>query len=205
MSLFTIGHTNHTQEKFLQLLQMHGITYVLDVRSTPFSKYTSQFNKDAISEFLKRNQIHYFQMGKNFGARPEDKSLYSENGYLDFEKARESENFKVGMESVMKGLKAGNHVALMCTEKDPFDCHRTIMVARGFALAGVEVQHIHEDGHLESQQEIDDRLLANLEKKKGIDIYQGSLFEESKSMEEWLAEAYRLRNEEIGYHLQNEG
>ena len=143
-------------------------------------------------------------MGKSFGARQEDRSLYTTEGYLDFEKARETEQFKTGVQSVMKGLEAGNNIVLMCTEKDPFDCHRTIMVSRGFELAGIEVQHIHEDGHLETQKEIDHRLILNLEKKEKVDIHQTSLFEPQKSDEEWLEEAYRLRNKEIGFHIKEE-
>ena len=204
MSLFTIGHTNHTHENFIKLLKMHSINYVLDVRRTPYSKFTDQFNKEVIGNVLKSNGINYYYMGKSFGARQEDKALYTPEGYLDFEKTRESEQFKTGLKSVIKGLNEGNNIALMCTEKDPFDCHRTIMVSRGFELEGIEVQHIHEDGHLESQEEINDRLIHNLEKKNKVDICQPSFFEPQKSYEEWLVEAYRLRNKEIGYHIQNE-
>lgn len=204
MSLFTIGHTNHTHEHFLKLLKMHDINYVLDVRSTPYSRFTDQFNREVITKVLASNNIKYNYMGKYFGARQEDKNLYTPEGYLDFEKTRDSEQFKTGLENVIKGLNAGNNIALMCTEKDPFDCHRSIMVARGFALAGINVNHIHDDGHLESQAEIDERVLNNLEKKKGVDIHQTSLFEAPKSIDEWLIESYRLRNSEIGYHINNE-
>ena len=95
--LFTIGHTNHSLEEFLQLLKANNITYLLDVRSTPFSQFTSQFNKDVIAAFLKKNGVNYNHMGKFFGARPMDKSLYTEQGYLDFEKTRASDNFQKGL------------------------------------------------------------------------------------------------------------
>lgn len=201
MSLFTIGHTNHTHEKFLNLLQIHDINYVLDIRSVPYSKYTPQFNKEPISYYLKENNIDYYQMGKYFGARPDDKNLYSEKGYLDFEKARKSKNFIIGLENIKKGLQKGNNIAFMCTEKDPFDCHRAIMVSRGFELEGIEVQHIHEDGHLESQETIEQRLLKHFEKKRKIDIHQLSFLSENKSVDDWLTDAYRLRNMEIGFRI----
>lgn len=204
MSLFTIGHSTHTQEYFLGLLRQHNIDYVLDVRSSPFSKFASQFNKDVIEEYLKKNNIVYCHMGKFFGARPTDRALYCAEGYLDFEKARASELFKKGLDNVMLGLASGHNISFMCTEKDPFDCHRTIMVSRGFELNGVSVQHIHADGHLETQDEINIRLLDNLEKKENVDIHQISLFEQPKSDKEWLEDAYRLRNKEIGYNI-NEG
>lgn len=204
MSLFTIGHSTHTQEYFLGLLKQHNIDYVLDVRSSPFSKFASWFNKDAIEDYLKKNNIVYCPMGKFFGARPTDRTLYCAEGYLDFEKTRASELFKKGLDNVMLGLASGHNIALMCTEKDPFDCHRTIMVSRGFELNGVSVQHIHADGNLETQDEINIRLLDNLEKKENVDIHQISLFEQPKSDKEWLEDAYRLRNKEIGYNI-NEG
>ena len=204
MSLFTIGHSTHTQEYFLGLLKQHNIDYVLDVRSSPFSKFASWFNKDAIEDYLKKNNIVYCPMGKFFGARPTDRTLYCAEGYLDFEKTRASELFKKGLDNVMLGLASGHNIALMCTEKDPFDCHRTIMVSRGFELNGVSVQHIHADGNLETQDEINIRLLDNLEKKENVDILQISLFEQPKSDKEWLEDAYRLRNKEIGYNI-NEG
>ena len=200
--LYTIGHTNHSHEDFLELLLAHQIEYLLDVRSTPFSQFTSQFNKDIIADFLKKNGINYNHMGKYFGARPMDRSLYTDKGYLDFDKARESDDFKKGMDNVILGLNKGYNIALMCTEKDPFDCHRAIMVSRGFDLKGIEVNHILPDGKLISQRELNDRLLN----KYYPDRNQISLFSDISSLseEEVLVLAYRLRNADIGYHIQNE-
>ena len=200
--LFTIGHTNHSQEEFLQLLRANNITYLLDVRSTPFSQFTSQFNKDVIAAFLKKNGVNYNHMGKFFGARPMDKSLYAEQGYLDFEKARASKNFQKGLENVTLGLNKGFNIVLMCTEKDPFDCHRAIMVARGFELTGFDVSHIFPDGKIITQAEFNNRLLD----KYYPDRNQISLFSEISSLseEEVLVLAYRRRNADIGYHIQTD-
>lgn len=204
MSLFTIGHSNQSQEEFLKLLNLYNIDYVLDVRSTPYSQYTCQFNKDVINEFLCKNGIKYYPMGAYFGARQSDRGLYNEDGYLDFEKTRESEQFIIGQNSVLKGLELGHRIALMCTEKDPFDCHRAIMVARSFELIPVCVSHIHLDGHLETQKELNDRLIDHLETKTGVDTQQFTMFQEQKSKEEWLVDAYRLRNREIAYRMEME-
>lgn len=196
--LFTIGHTNHSHEEFLKLLKQYNITYLLDVRSTPFSQYTSQFNKDVISEFLQANGIKYCHMGKFFGARPEDKTLYTKDNYLDFEKMRDSDLFKKGLDNVMRGLADGNNIVLMCTEKDPMDCHRAIMVARGFELQGVDVNHILPDGKLQNQKELDNRLLD----KYFADRHQISFVSNISEIpeEELIIDAYRKRNTEIGYH-----
>lgn len=198
--LFTIGHTNHSQNEFLNLLRASNITYILDVRSTPFSQFTSQFNKDVIADYLKKNGVIYNHLGKFFGARPTDKSLYTKQGYLDFEKARASENFQKGLENVTLGLNKGFNIALMCTEKDPFDCHRAIMVARGFELKGIDVSHILPDGKIITQAELNNRLLD----KYYPDRHQMSFFSELSSLSESevLTLAYRRRNADIGYHIQ---
>lgn len=196
--LYTIGHTNHSHEEFLKLLKQHSITYLLDVRSTPYSQYTCQFNKDVISEVLVANGIKYYYMGKFFGARPDDKSLYTSDNYLDFEKMRSSELFKKGLDNVMKGLAEGNNIVLMCTEKDPMDCHRAIMVSRGFTLKGIEVNHILPDGKLQSQKELDERLLNLYYSDRNQISFLSNISEIPE--EDLLVEAYKKRNAEIGYH-----
>lgn len=196
--LYTIGHTNHSHEEFLKLLKQYSITYLLDVRSTPYSQYTCQFNKDVISEVLVANGIKYYYMGKFFGARPDDKSLYTSDNYLDFEKMRSSELFKKGLDNVMKGLDEGNNIVLMCTEKDPMDCHRAIMVSRGFALKGIEVNHILPDGKLQSQKELDERLLNLYYSDRNQISFLSNISEIPE--EDLLVEAYKKRNAEIGYH-----
>jgi uncharacterized protein (DUF488 family) len=198
--LFTVGHSQHTLEYFMDLLKKQGVNYVLDVRSTPYSKYAEQFNRENVCNLLQRANITYSFMGKYFGARPEDKLLYNDDGYLDFEKVTQSEKFNVGIKSVLLGLEQGNNIALMCTEKDPLDCHRAIMVARAFNLEGIKVKHILSNGNIQTQRVLDKRLLEKYFPDRG----QLSLFsyDNEISDDEYIRQAYRKRNREIGYHLQ---
>jgi len=195
--LFTIGHSTLPAEQFIESLCQFNIEYILDVRSTAYSKYASQYNSDVLPHTLEEADIRYAAMGKYFGARQPKKEYYAKEGYLDFEKFRQSEEFQSGIENVKKGLEKYN-IALMCTEKDPFDCHRAIMVSRGFELAGVDVKHILPDGTLLKQEELNERLLSHY----FPDRNQISLFEsENMDEEQCLTEAYKLRNKEIGYHM----
>jgi len=198
--LFTVGHSQHTLEYFMDLLKKQGVNYVLDVRSTPYSKYAEQFNRENVCNLLERANITYSFMGKYFGARPEDKLLYNDDGYLDFEKVAQSEKFNVGVKSVLLGLDRGNNIALMCAEKDPLDCHRAIMVARAFNLEGIKVKHILPNGNIQTQKVLDKRLLEKYFPDRG----QLSLFsyDNEISDDEYIRQAYRKRNREIGYHLQ---
>ena len=196
--LYTIGHSQHDVEYFVYMLQKYQINFILDVRSTPYSQFVASYNRENIKAILKNEDIEYSFMGKYFGARPDDIKLYTKEGYLDFEKTRKSVKFQNGVENVIKGIQSGNNIALMCTEKDPIECHRAIMVARTFFEKGINVQHILEDSTLESHNELNHRLIDLY----FPDRYQISLFSyENKSDEECLEEAYRYHNKKIGYYL----
>lgn len=199
--LYTIGHSQHDFEYFSDLLKKYDINYLLDVRSVPYSRYAETYNKEQLSGLLSAKGINYSFMGKYFGARPDNLELYNEEGYLDFEKVSHSDLFIKGMQNVSLGLNRGNNIVLMCTEKDPIDCHRAIMVARSFYRNGIDVMHILPDGNLQTQQELDERLLD----KYFPDRAQLSIFNFNNIVddEENIKLAYRKRNKEIGYHLQH--
>lgn len=207
--LYTIGHSLHKVEYFISLLQRYDINYVLDVRSIPYSRYAVQFNRENIDYQLSCSGIKYSFMGQFFGARPKNMDLYCDEGYLDFERVRKSEQFLKGFNNVVKGLNSGNKVALMCTEKDPIDCHRAIMVARAFELSGIYANHILDSGKLESQDSLNERLIKKYFPDR--DFHQMTLFDfgnhdsstdpASLSDAELLNLAYQKRNKEIGYRL----
>ena len=196
--LYTIGHSTYPIEHLISRIHKYEIQYVLDVRSTPYSQYTPQYNAEILAKELRKNGVNYSQMGKFFGARQPDIAYYP-NGYLDFEQFRSSELFRKGRNNVISGLKKCN-IALMCTEKRPVDCHRAIMISRGFELIGQEVLHILSDGTLLSQHGLNQQLLDMYFPDRG----QMSLFaEDNKTEEEYLIEAYRKQNEKIGYRFGN--
>lgn len=197
--LYTIGHSQHDLAYFIEMLQKYDINFVMDVRSTPYSQFAKDYNRENIKSVLRRADINYFFMGSYFGARPEDRTLYSQDGYLDFEKARNTFKFQCGVDNVIKGIQAGNNIALMCTEKDPIECHRAIMVARTFYEKNIEVQHILADSSLQSHEVLNQRLINMY----FPDRYQLSFFpNENMSDEECLREAYRYHNKKIGYNME---
>lgn len=195
-TIFTIGHSQHPIEHFIKLLKKNNINYVIDVRSTPYSKYAQEYDRENIENVLKQNNIKYSFMGKHFGARQEDKALYTEEGYLDFEKVVKTDKFNAALNNVKKGME-NNNIALMCLEKKPIDCHRAILVGNAFYKADCNVEHILENGDLENHEQLNLELL---------DLYfpdrnQISFFD-NRSADEYLEDAYRLRNKEIGYHIE---
>ena len=197
--LLSIGHSQHNVDYFLELLRSHNVNYILDVRSTPYSQFAASYNRENIKDTLKRNGVDYAYMGDYFGARPRDYSLYSQNGYLDFEKVANSEKFKIGFDNVEKGVKQGNRIAFMCTEKDPIECHRAILVTNEFYKAGYLIEHIMPDNTVQTQKTLNERLLDMYYPNRN----QISLFSsENLSEEQYIKEAYKKQNIKIGYYIE---
>ena len=159
-TVFTIGHSTHPQEHFICLLRQHGITALCDVRSAPYSRMNPQFDRGELGKSLLALGIEYRFLGKELGARSDDSRCY-ENGKVQYERLAETALFKYGLRRVLKGLNEGFRIALMCAEKEPLGCHRTILVARHLTTFGIDVVHIHADGCLETHDAAMSRL-ANM-------------------------------------------
>ena len=191
-AIYTIGYTAFPEpEQLIRALKEHGVQILIDVRSTPFSAYYEAFNREPLSAALARNGIYYVSFARQFGARQEDRSFYRD-GRLDFEIFARSPQFLEGVEAVERSRAS---VCLMCAEKDPSTCHRAILVSRAFHERGDPVSHITADGLLD-QRDIEQRLLEAYFPERD----QATLFSEDQMTErERIEQAYRLRNDEIGF------
>ena len=157
-SVFTIGHSNHSLEAFLMLLVRHGIDEVVDVRSAPYSRYAPQFNHDNLEERLETVGLSYTFLGGELGGRPADLSCYDSDGRVLYDRVAETDLFDDGIRRVIRS--ADEHrIALMCTEKEPLECHRTLLVAKTLVEHDIEVKHILADGRLENHTTTMDRLV----------------------------------------------
>ncbi len=160
MTLFTIGHSTHTTDRFLDLLATHRVQVVVDVRSTPFSRINPQFNQEDLKKNLNEVGIRYLFLGKELGARSNQESCYVDNK-VQYRAIAETKLFQSGLERVMAGSEQ-YRVCLMCAEKEPLDCHRTILVANELQKRGVSVVHILANGDTESQESAIQRLSESL-------------------------------------------
>ena len=156
-TVLTIGHSTHALEAFVALLQQHDVTAVADVRSTPYSRFNPQFNREPLADTLEAERIRYVFLGNALGGRSDDPACY-EDGRIRYDRVAATESFRNGLDRVMDGA-ARHRIALMCAEKEPLDCHRTLLVARALDERGVDVAHIHADGVTESHKAAMDRLL----------------------------------------------
>jgi uncharacterized protein (DUF488 family) len=154
MQVYTIGHSNHTKEKFLDLLTAAKIEVVADVRSTPNSRWAQWTNKDSLKEILESVRIQYVYLGDMLGGRPPESDSYNhDTGKADYQAIREKEYFQRGIKRLIDGLKK-YRVCIMCAEEDPSSCHRNLLVAESLRNAGVQVFHIRGDGRIQTDEEL---------------------------------------------------
>ena len=198
--VFTIGHSTHEINAFLGLLSRYGINCLIDVRSAPYSRIAPQFNKEALSATLKEAGILYTHFEKEFGARHTRPSLLDEEGKVDFDKVRASAEFQQGVQRLQKALDLGYKVALMCSEGNPFDCHRFSMITYQLVKEGLQVQHILAEGEAVDNSVLEAQLLQKYQKK----LPQTTLFE-TITLEMQLEAAYRLRGKDVAYSASKAG
>lgn len=199
--IFTIGHSNHSIESLISLLKQHQITVVADVRSHPFSRYLPHFNKPELEAALSKTGIKYLFLGRELGARPEDSGCYDLSGKALYERIAATPLFAEGIQRLTQDLER-EKITLLCAEKDPITCHRTILVAEKLRSLNLQINHILSDGNLEPHQELEARLLAKYnQSQKQTKAVQLSLFEAAPPPPEAidLEEAYRRQGREIAY------
>lgn len=199
-TLYSIGHSNQSQEEFLELLKSYGINCIVDVRSVPASKYSPQFNEENLKWFLKRNGIVYLHFGDEFGARRTD--CLDEDGQVNFELAVTTPKFQQGVKRLMNGLEKGYRIALMCSEADPLECHRFSLVSRYFHEHGFEVRHILKNGEWASHSQLEKEMIESFLHSKKYRLAEVDELFGTYTAEDQLKDAYRLKNKEIGYKSQ---
>lgn len=153
--LFTIGHSNHTDEHFVGLLRQHEIEVLVDVRSQPYSQYSSQFNRDALQREVVAAGRQYLFLGEELGGRPPETDCYDDEGHVLYSTLARIPRFLGGIERVEKGIQK-YRVALMCSEEDPTVCHRFLLVARVLVERGTVPLHIRGDGRLDTHAALTD-------------------------------------------------
>ena len=194
-SLYTIGHSSHTWDQFVELLRRHAIAAVVDVRSSPYSRYCPQFNREGLAAGLAAMRIEYMFMGDVLGARSDDPSCYV-GGRVSFQKIAETAGFRQGVER-LRDMMRGRHTAILCSEKDPLECHRTILICRHLRQFPVRIQHILEDGRLEGHPEAESRLV----RQRRI---EPSLFDADPGGEGLIRRAYDAQAERIAFRSESE-
>jgi uncharacterized protein (DUF488 family) len=151
--VFTVGHSNHTVEHFLGLLQSQAIEVVVDTRSQPHSKYAVQFDYDALKAALEAVGIRYLYLGRELGGRPEGGEFYDEAGHVLYDRVAATNLFQEGLSRLERGIREYT-VALVCAEENPAECHRRLLIGRVLLERGVRVEHIRGEGRVQTEEEV---------------------------------------------------
>lgn len=159
--IYTVGHSTHPIGFFIAILKRNNIDAIADVRSSPYSKFAPQFNRENLKSSLKSEGIQYVFLGDELGARRDEPQCY-ENGKVIFHRVANLRQFINGIERLQEGASKMN-VAIMCAEKDPLICHRTVLVTHFARDKFADTLHILEDGKIESRDVADGRLLRELD------------------------------------------
>lgn len=218
--LFTVGHSNQSIEEFFQLLESQRIDTILDVRSMPYSKYTPQFNEEALKAWLNHHGVLYVPFGKHFGARRSDclketefvkKGIKEMKTQVNFELGVTTPDFLSGVERLKKALNQNRRVSLMCSEADPLGCHRFSFISKYFYGLGWDVQHIIRDEDsgepiVRSHKELEQAMILDYVKRNKLKSVGGQMsdslffdFGDGYNEEQQRIDAYRLKNQEIGW------
>lgn len=186
--VFTIGHSTHPFSVLADLLKHHAVALVVDVRSAPYSRWTPQFNREALDRSLDEIGIRYAFFGDRLGARSPNPAAY-EGGRVDYERLGRTSAFRAGLSDLSARVPEGR-IALICAEADPLQCHRTILIGRELKFLGMQVEHILQDGGLVSQEACEAQLL------EAHRLVNRDLFADETEI---LARAYRMQAGKIAY------
>ena len=175
----TIGHSNHSLERLLDLLRENGIQAISDVRSAPRSRYVPHFNRERLASALGKRDILYRYLGDTLGGRPESPEAYDREGRVQYQVVAGTSPFQHGIRELLD-LSGDRSAAVLCTEGDPLKCHRTLLVARALEESGATVEHISPSGSLIGHRQA---LLDLMDRWKTLDPER----------------AYRLQGQAVGY------
>jgi uncharacterized protein (DUF488 family) len=152
-TVWTVGHSNHELEHLVELLRGERIEFLIDVRSYPYSRYSPQFNRDALEASIARQGMRYLFLGEQLGGRPTQEEHYNVDGHALYGPMSEQQPFREAVERVIDGAHA-HRLALLCSEADPRHCHRRLLVGKVLTEQGVALRHILSDGSIHTEQAV---------------------------------------------------
>lgn len=167
--VWTVGHSNHPLERFIQLLKEANIEFLLDVRSSPYSRFAPHFGRESLAAEMRGHAIRYVFLGDALGGRPEREDHYDREGHALYGLMAQEPRFLDGIDRVLAGARE-HRLALMCSCGNPQSCHRRLLVGRVLCERGVELHHVLPDGSVTLERSV----------SLGRPTDQNSLFDEEE-------------------------
>lgn len=157
LPVYTIGYGARTVDDLIAVLREHQVVFLVDVRSSPYSRFKPEFAKEALEQALKQGGIRYIYLGDALGGRPPDPECYVDDK-VDYERVKSKAFYQAGIERVRTAWQRGVCFALMCSEGKPEQCHRSKLIGESLDALGIPVAHIDEHDLVRSQDEVIQRL-----------------------------------------------
>lgn len=179
LEIYTIGHSNHPLERFLELLEKFSIQVLVDIRSSPFSRFSRHFSQEPLKVAIHNAGAKYLFLGRELGGKPKEPEYYDDDGHTDYARIAQSERFCEGIDRLIEGCRK-YRVAIMCSEESPVECHRRRLVGPVLVKRGVELKHIRGNGEIQLEKELwaDEEALAE-------EFQQLTLFSELAPQQPW--------------------
>ncbi len=174
-AIYTVGYGGRSIESLLRALRLHSISYVIDVRSRPYSKFQPDFNRETLDASVRTEGLRYVFMGDLLGGRPDDPGCYDAEGHVLYRVCREKDFFRRGIQRLTTAREKGLAVCIMCSEAKPHECHRSKLIGEALKDATIPVLHILPSDDLEPQ----DSVMALLSRGQG-DLFGASLHSRKK-------------------------
>jgi uncharacterized protein (DUF488 family) len=153
LAIWTVGHSNHSIEAFMGLLEKQNIEFVADVRSYPYSRFAQQFNREGLEGVLSKHGVGYVFLGEELGGRPSLDEHYDEEGHALYGPMSLEPRFRDAIERLLAGAKE-HRIALLCSEGNPETCHRRLLVGKVLTERGAELCHILPDTSVTIEREV---------------------------------------------------
>jgi uncharacterized protein (DUF488 family) len=155
---YSIGYGNRELEEFLKLVESYGIRYLLDVRSSPYSRFSPDFNQASLEHACAAKRIKYVFVGDQLGGRPQKDRCYDDEGRVDYTRLAEEPYFVEGVRRLETAIAKNLDFVLMCSELRPEQCHRSKLIGKVLEDHGIRLRHIDADGGLVDQAAVIERI-----------------------------------------------
>lgn len=173
-SLFSIGHGNKDLKVFIEELKTYHISYLIDVRTKPYSKWNPQYNQNSLKKSLEEEDIVYAFFGDSLGGLPSDKSCYNSDNKIDYDLVKGKDFFKESAERLIVANERNVRLAIMCSESKPGECHRSKLIGQYLSENNnISINHIISKSVIKPQE------IVMLELNKGKSLV--NLFGEQES------------------------
>lgn len=151
--IYTIGYGSRTVEKLIDVLRRYAITYLVDVRTAPDSRYKPEFSRQPLAGALHRAGIRYLYMGDTLGGWPADPTCYTD-GRVDYHKVRATPRYQQGIKRIRTAFAQQQRIVLLCSEEKPEMCHRSKLIGATLTTLGIPMVHIDEADAPRIQDEV---------------------------------------------------